>query len=283
MPRVLIQSAACALVSCTLLACQASGAASPESVTSPAGSNASQPPAAGAAIQPSAAGEAAGVAGTAGMKPAVDAGAPSVSPVANAPQIARSSVAPNAQPVIADAEYPTFISHINQFGLELGQQLASGDLEQKNLVYSPLSATLALGMTYAGAKGRTATEMKTVLGDSFAPGVFHTAANRLMRELASRERESSMSSSEQPKLELNLADSIFVDRSLTLQASFLDLLSREYDIGVGQVDFSTASEAARLGINAWVQEQTKDKIKDLLAPDAITFRTRLVLVNALYF
>jgi serpin B len=85
------------------------------------------------------------------------------------------------------------------------------------------------------------------------------------------------------KLELNIADTIFVDRSVTLQMPFLDLLSREYDSGVRRVDFINAYEPARMTINAWVEEQTKDKIQDLLPAGSISDATRLVLVNALYF
>jgi serpin B len=190
---------------------------------------------------------------------------------------------PNQQPSIAEADYRAFISHINQFGLDLGQQVSGREYKTTNWIYSPLSATVALGMTYAGAKGQTASEMKTVLGDSFAAGVFHTAANKLMRELASRQTSASAPNGDALKLELNLADSIFVDRTVMLQAPFLDVLSREYDSGVRQLDFIQQFEAARATINDWVAEQTKDEIQDLLPMGSITEMTRFVLVNALYF
>jgi serpin B len=85
------------------------------------------------------------------------------------------------------------------------------------------------------------------------------------------------------KLELNLADALFVERSLQLKPDFLDLLSRDNDSGVHQQDFKTAYEPARTAINDWVSDQTKGKIKDLFAMGTITEQTRLVLVNALYF
>ena len=67
------------------------------------------------------------------------------------------------------------------------------------------------------------------------------------------------------------------------QAPLLDLLSREYDTGVSQLDFKGAPEASRMSINAWVSGQTKNKINDLLPGGSITDATRFVLVNALYF
>ena len=85
------------------------------------------------------------------------------------------------------------------------------------------------------------------------------------------------------KVELNLVDSIFVERTLMLESAFLDLLGREYDSGVRQVDFKHAFEPARMEINDWVAGETKDRIKDLLPNGSIDAFTRIVLVNALYF
>jgi serpin B len=198
--------------------------------------------------------------------------------------IERSSLAADTAPQVAGSDYSAFISQINKFGLDLGQQyVSSNTLAERNVIYSPLSVTVALGMTYAGAKGQTASEMKSTLGDTFAEGVFHTANNRLARELASRITSRPDSDGNSHKIELNLADAIFVDHTITLQQPFLDILSRDYDSGVRRVDFIQDFEPARLSINAWVQEQTKDRIQDLLPQGSVTELTRLVLVNAIYF
>ncbi len=268
-----------------------SGSAAAGNTAGSAGARAGAPAAAGTA----AAGTAAAVGGKGGSPSAGTGGAGSPppaagaggqgggSPVTSESDIQRSSMAANNAPAIADGDYQAFISHINKFGLDLGQQVSGGEYKTTNLIYSPLSATVALGMTYAGAKGQTASEMKTVLGDTFAAGVFHTAANKLVRELASRATTTTAPNGDALKLELNLADSIFVDRTVTLQMPFLDVLSREYDSGVRRLNFIHEFEPARMAINAWVEEQTKDKIQDLLPMGSITEMTRLVLVNALYF
>jgi hypothetical protein len=39
----------------------------------------------------------------------------------------------------------------------------------------------------------------------------------------------------------------------------------------------------RRGVNSWVEQQTREKIKDLLALGTVTADTRLVLTNAVYF
>jgi serpin B len=125
--------------------------------------------------------------------------------------------------------------------------------------------------------------MKSVLGDSFDDGTYHSGANRLARELATRAFSETTPDGKTRKIELNLAASMFLDRTLQVQPAFLDLLASEYDSGVRRLDFMGAHEAARMTINDWVAEQTRDKILDLLPPDSINSETPFVLVNALYF
>ena len=61
-------------------------------------------------------------------------------------------------------------------------------------------------------------------------------------------------------------------------------MTREaYHAGLNGVDFQNATEEARQSINAWVAKETRDKIKDLLAPGVVNEMTRLVLTNAIYF
>ena len=55
------------------------------------------------------------------------------------------------------------------------------------------------------------------------------------------------------------------------------------DGGAFPVDFRNQPEPTRLRINAWVEEQTRQRIKDLLPPGSVDPLTRLVLTNAIYF
>jgi serpin B len=201
-----------------------------------------------------------------------------------AQDIKRSDVPVDRAPAVSEADYAMFVAHLNKFGLELGQaQAKTNDFTKSNLVYSPISASLALSMTYVGARTSSAEEMKLVLGDSFAAGSFHVAANRLTRELASRSTSRTDPDGTTHKVELNIVDSIFVERTLELESDFLDVLGREYDSGVRQLDFVGAPEPARQTINTWVDEQTRHRIVDLIPMDAIDSATKLVLVNATYF
>ena len=65
--------------------------------------------------------------------------------------------------------------------------------------------------------------------------------------------------------------------------SYLDLVERHYGAGIERVDFESDPDAARQQINAWVEEQTRERIKNLLPSGSLNEDTRLVLVNAIYF
>lgn len=196
----------------------------------------------------------------------------------------RSSVPPVSAPVIEAADYETFITGINTFGLELGQAMStSNQFDDKNVVYSPLSVSSALSMLYAGARAGTESEIKTVLHDTLSAGQFHVGANRLARDLAALAVQNTSADGKTRKVELNLANALFLEQSLSVQSAFLDLLSQQYDTGLNKADFVHAFEPARIAINDWVSDQTKTRITDLLPQGSITEDTRFVLVNALYF
>jgi serpin B len=64
---------------------------------------------------------------------------------------------------------------------------------------------------------------------------------------------------------------------------YLRVTEEQYGAGLGQVDFIRQTEAARKTINTWVEEQTKEKIQNLIPEGVLNELTRLVLTNAIYF
>jgi serpin B len=200
-----------------------------------------------------------------------------------AERIDRGTVEADTAPAIDDADYSKLIKQLNHFGLELGaKQAQANKLTTTNNVYSPLSAAIALAMTYNGARGDTATEMGKLLAGDLASDTFHSGVNRLSRELASRALRDK-DASEPKRIELDFADALYVDTSLEVEQPFLNDLSKHYDAGVHRVDFLHAFEPARVQINDWVAAKTHDQIQNLLPEDAVSEQTRFVLVNALYF
>ncbi len=156
----------------------------------------------------------------------------------------------------------------NTFGLALYGNLAK---KQGNLAMSPLSITTALAMTWVGARGDTEKEMRTVLhfsGDGDA-----AALGKLSMALTSPGRP----------LTLTIANRLFGEKSFTFQRPFLDTTKATFGAPLEPADFKGAADASRLHINAWVEEKTEHRIKDLLPPRSLTEDTRMVLVNAIYF
>jgi len=159
-----------------------------------------------------------------------------------------------------------------EFALSLYAQLLS---QQGNLFFSPLSLSTALAMTYGGARGQTAEQMATVLHfpaeQQQLPPVFATLSKDLHAD------------SETHGYQLHVANALWGQKGYRFRQDFLSTTKTYYGAGLNEVDFQTAAEETRKTINAWVEQQTKDKIKDLIPPGALNELTRLVLTNAIYF
>lgn len=186
----------------------------------------------------------------------------------------------------------TAAASINAFGLDLLRaMLADGTLKpDENAVFSPTSIALALAMARAGAKGETASQMDAVLHTSgweaLGPGL-----NALDRALASRNatwQESEYSEAEDGEVEvareltLRIANAAFAQQGWEIVQSYLERIAATFGAGVREVDYRTDYEAARKLINAWVSDQTKKRIPELIPEGALDDLTRFVLVNAIY-
>lgn len=156
------------------------------------------------------------------------------------------------------------------FATRLYAELRSRD---GNLALSPASVAVALGMTYAGARGETAAEMKRALALEAVPSP-HAAYGTLLRSWQI-----------DPKLpfSLEVANRLFAAERFTLTPAFVSLTGDHYLAPVEAVPFETAPDDARARINDWVADKTKQKIAPLLPPGSVDADTRLVLTNAVYF
>ncbi|MEB2310960.1 MAG: serpin family protein [Sorangiineae bacterium] len=161
-----------------------------------------------------------------------------------------------------------------------------------NVVASPLSVSLALSMTYAGALGDTASQMASVL--HFGAGLdAHAGQNALDQALESRAaaaleraaQEAMSSGAEAPSpddFRLHIVNSVWGDGTYSWEQPFLDTLAVDYGTGVRLADFIHQPDVERVRINDWVSAETKHKINDLIPEGALTPDSRLVLVNAMH-
>jgi len=164
----------------------------------------------------------------------------------------------------------------NAFALDLYQSLRS---QGGNLIYSPFSISLALAMTYAGARNATESQMADTM--RFLPqDKLHTAFNALDLTLTA---EHKAESKDQNPLQLNIANAVWAEQTYSFQQNFLDTIALNYGAGINLADFINQYEPTRKEINGWVSGKTNDKINDLIPEGALNPNTRMVLVNAIYF
>ncbi|MCI0702543.1 MAG: serpin family protein [Planctomycetia bacterium] len=163
---------------------------------------------------------------------------------------------------------------INQFAADLHERLSRDTKD--SMFFSPFSIEAALAMTAAGARGETLSEMEKTLHLPTNP---HAGFGELIDRLngsglhAKRCRR---------PYELSVANAIWAQKDFAWHKEFMELTRKHYGAGMVETDFYKP-EAARKQINDWVEEQTRKKIKDLIAKDALNPRTRMVLTNAIYF
>jgi serpin B len=158
----------------------------------------------------------------------------------------------------------------NQFAVDL---YGKTRVRPGNLIFSPYSISTALAMTYSGASGETAREMAATL---------HFPADREALNVAFAGLDSLIVGDSKKLYALNTANALWGQKGLEYKADFLERSKTYFRVGLHPVDFAADPEAARRVINAWVEEQTHDKIKNLLGPSTVKRDTDLILTNAIY-
>ena len=183
-----------------------------------------------------------------------------------------------AAPTAADADLAALARGNTAFAFDLYEALRE---DGGNLFYSPYSISLALAMTYAGARGDTETQMTDTLHFLLPQDRMHPTFNTLDLELASRGKDDQGRDTE--GFRLRIANAVWGQHDYEFQQMFIDLLAENYGAGVRPANFREAPEDSRVTINDWIADQTEDKIADLIPKGVIDTYTRMVLTNAIYF
>jgi serpin B len=193
-----------------------------------------------------------------------------------------TSVVARAPAKAADAKAVS--SSVTAFGLDLYREMLAEPalgLGDKNVVFSPTSIALALGMARAGARNETASQMDAVLNTS-GWDALGAGLNALDQALASRNGTYTDDESKSHELALRIANASFAQRGWSIESAYLDAIASAFGSGLKLVDYAADPEAARKTINAWVSQQTAKRIPQLLLPPNVSPSTRLYLVNAIY-
>lgn len=172
-------------------------------------------------------------------------------------------------------EHENFVQYVQgatQFHFDLYAKLPRGN----NLFYSPYSISTALTLAAAGAKGDTAKEMISTLHLNSDLAKTEAGAQALIQLLNGKPGE-------ERGYSLNTANAFWLQKSIPFNAAYLELGKKIFQAELRELDFATNTEKARLTINQWVADQTKNKIQNLIQQGSLTKGSRFVITNAIYF
>ncbi len=159
----------------------------------------------------------------------------------------------------------------NSFGLKLFKEI-NAEMADSNVFISPLSISMALGMTYNGAAGSTEEAMRTTLefGD-LSMGEINESYKSLIELLRGIDTD----------VDFNIANSIWHRDDWTFEQDFFERCRDYFDARVSGLDFSQ-SVAAKDTMNNWVDKNTNGKIKDIVNYVDPVYDV-MFLINAIYF
>ena len=167
------------------------------------------------------------------------------------------------------ASEQALIGASNQFAFGLLREASRADTAS-NVFLSPLSASMALGMTMNGARGPTFEGMRSALGfGAMQPAEINASYRSLIDLLLELDKG----------VDMRLANSIWVDRTFPLHDAFVQSSLASFDARVSTLDFADPASVGT--INAWVSQSTNGKITRLL--DRIDPDLVMYLINAVYF
>jgi len=153
--------------------------------------------------------------------------------------------------------------------------LVEAESEEANVVISPTSIHLALSILYHGSSGSTKDALKSFLNyDYIEEQYIQRATRKLLQSYGRRIKELDES--------IEVANVLFADEDVKIKESYQKALQTYLFSEVRQVNYSEPIKSAE-DINSWVQNKTKDLIRDFISPDLITEETKLLLLNAIYF
>nr|XP_037278139.1 serpin B3-like [Rhipicephalus microplus] len=158
---------------------------------------------------------------------------------------------------------------IVHFSIDLHRELLKTRDQRNNTIYSPYSVATGLSMALAGARGKTAEELLSVIRtkDENVHDKFASFFPKLSNQ----------------KLQFYVANRIYSDLKFPVVDECAVFLNSTYSSNIVSVDFQNKSESVRVQINDWIKEATGSKITDLLAPGSVGPTTSVILVNTIYF
>ena len=157
----------------------------------------------------------------------------------------------------------------NVFSHKIFKQVAKSETGQ-NIFISPLSISMALGMTLNGANGTTYEAIKNTLEfQDLSLEEINQSYQSLIQLLSGAD----------PKVIFQIANSVWYRQIFTFEQDFIERVQTYFNALVQGLDFNDPD--AKNIINQWVNQKTNGRIKaivDFIDPNDVMF-----LINAIYF
>lgn len=161
------------------------------------------------------------------------------------------------------------VSSTEEFGLDLYQKLSDSRVNQ-NCFISPASIAICINMALAGASGATHQAMATGLRLPDSAADSSSAFGELIKALES----------DDPKVEMNIANAIFVNNKTPLNPSYANNVGAAFKSEIRNENFAD-SQGTVSKINGWCSEKTKGHIPSIIR--SVSTNDLTMLLNAIYF
>ena len=177
---------------------------------------------------------------------------------------------PGPKPIHLDQKSLELLQTSNDFAFDIFKEIVSNEENENNLMISPLSISLALAMTYNGADGDTKEAFEKVLHlNGLSVEEINQSYQKLVSALLSVD----------PKVIMEIANSIWYRDDFYVENDFLNINKNYYDAEVIDLDFTDPASVDV--INNWVSDKTHEKIDKII--EKIDPENVMFLINAVYF
>lgn len=161
------------------------------------------------------------------------------------------------------------VASADNFALKIFKNIAESE-SGKNVFISPLSISMALGITLNGADGTTYEAMQNTLSLS---GLTQQEINESYQSLIE------LLTGIDSKVIMQIANSIWYRNTIPFKQDFIETNRKYFDASINPMNFS---DPATINIiNNWVKESTGGKIDKIV--EQIDPATIMFLINAIYF
>lgn len=158
--------------------------------------------------------------------------------------------------------------------LTLAKHLLLKNGKDSNVVFSPISIQVILGMLAGGSSGQTLEQLLYFLKATSVDEVHYIYSHIVHLVFANGSLPGGPC--------LSIANFVWLEQTLFMKPSFKQVLDT-YMACCHQVDFKNKAEEVRNIVNSWVETQTRSLVKQILPPGSVDETTRLILANAIYF